>query len=134
MKHLSTLSPLLILLLLISCAGNPPQQNGADTSSTASQNLPASETTAEPQQTKTIVPDITAAGHRGELARAILARSSERFLEADENRDYQISVDEAETHLPHVSREFSDYDKNGDGGISWQEYVRHDQWPAPVHK
>ena len=130
MKHLSTLSPLPIFLLLISCAGNPPQQNSSDTREQDSQELPAQKA-AEPAIT--IVPDINAEGHRGDLARAILARSSARFLEADQNQDYRISIGEAEAYLPHVSRAFLDYDKNGDGGISWQEYVRHNQWPEPVH-
>ena len=124
MKHFSTLSPLPVLLLLISCAGNPPQQKPSDT---------LEEKPIEPLQTKTIVPDINAVGHRGDLARKILADASAKFLEADENRDYRISVEEAGTHFPHISRAFSNYDKDSDGGISWQEYVRHDQWPAPVH-
>jgi hypothetical protein len=125
MKHISALLPLPAFLLVISCAGNPPQQSTSDTTREPSQELPP--------QTKTIVPDINAAGHRGELARAILAKASAKFLEADKNRDYRISLEEAGIHFPHINRAFSNYDKDGDGGISWQEYVRHNQWPAPVH-
>ena len=125
MKHFSTLSLFPVFLLLVSCAGNPPQQNQSAT--------PADKPEKSPPPAKTIVPDINATGHRGDLARAILSRASAKFLEADENRDYRISLQEAGTHLPHINREFSYYDKDGDGGISWQEYVRHDQWPAPEH-
>ena len=51
----------------------------------------------------------------------------------DMNRDYLISVDEAGQHLPHVSREFSRYDRNQDGSLTWQELLGHDEWPSPRH-
>jgi hypothetical protein len=73
------------------------------------------------------VPDINAVGKRGEFARTILPRTSARFLAADSNRDYLISIEEAEMNFPHNSREFLRYERNGDGGMSWQEYLEHDQ-------
>ena len=80
-----------------------------------------------------IVPDINEKGRRGEIARKMLAKSTDLFLKADMNQDNLISVEEAEQHLPHVSKDFSRYDKNKDNGISWQELLGHDKWPAPVN-
>ena len=83
--------------------------------------------------TTSTIPDINEKGHRGEIAREMLAKSTDLFLKADMNQDNLISVEEAEQHLPHVGKGFSRYDKNKDDGISWQELLGHDKWPAPVH-
>ena len=133
--------PLLIVILLLSaCAGDPAQQDSVRPSTGVSQKQLEGQLQERPRQTtvtttgkRTVVPDINAPGHRGDLARRVLARTSEQFLNADMNRDYLISVDEAEQHFPHVSKEFSRYDRNQDGSVTWQELLGHDEWPSPRH-
>ncbi len=133
----------LLVTLLTACASNPPQPGAQHSKAEVEQKLqqmqqqrqasisPAAITAAQPE--KSIVPDINEQGHRGEIARQMLAKTSARFLQADVNRDYLVSSQEATEHMPHVSREFSRYDKDGDGNISWQELLGHDKWPRPEH-
>ena len=85
------------------------------------------------QAQKSIIPDINANGQRGEIARKMHARSSQRFLRADTNQDYLISPQEAAENLTFISKKFSHYDSNGDNSLSWQEYLGHNEWPAPKH-
>ena len=126
MKTCLTLPLLLLTILLASCASNPAQK------STAGSKVEVLQKMETPVKTS-IVPDINEKGHRGEIARKMLAKSTDLFLKADMNQDNLISVEEAGQHLPHVSKDFSRYDKNKDDGISWQELLGHDKWPAPVH-
>lgn len=126
MKICLTLPLLLLTLLLASCASNPAQKNTTQANAEALQKMETSVKTS-------IVPDINEKGHRGDIARKMLARSTDLFLKADMNQDNLISVEEAAQHLPHISKDFSRYDKNKDEGISWQELLGHDKWPAPVH-
>ena len=139
MKICLTLPLLLLTLLLAGCASNPAQESTTQSKTESLQKI--QEIQVEKQQqakvetpVKTsIVPDINAKGYRGDIARKILAKSTDLFLKADMNQDNLISVEEAGQHLPHVSKDFSRYDKNKDDGISWQELLGHDKWPAPVH-
>ena len=126
MKTCLTLPLLLLTILLASCASNPAQKSTAGSKVEVLQKM-------ETQVKTSIVPDINEKGHRGEIARKMLAKSTDLFLKADMNQDNLISVEEAGQHLPHVSKDFSRYDKNKDDGISWQELLGHDKWPAPVH-
>lgn len=133
MSNLYRLYLIVIFLLLNACAGGPQQQGSSTDEAAVQQKKQLPQEVLIPLPPESIVPDINAEGKRGDFARAILARSSARFLNADTDRNYLISIEEAEIHFPHVSREFLRYDKNGDGGVSWQEYLGHDEWPAPVH-
>jgi len=88
---------------------------------------------ANTQAQKSSIPDIHAVGQRGDVARAILAKSSQQFLRADTDQDNRISPQEAAQHLPFISTKFSRYDKNKDNALSWAEFLGHDEWPAPLH-
>ena len=143
MKTAPFLQLFILTLLLTGCASNPPQDSAAHSKKQVLQKLQEIQgTNADSQQPpapqkplgkKSIVPDISEAGQRGEMARKMLAKSTAQFLEADVNRDYQISAEEARQYMPFVSREFSRYDKNNDQSISWQEMLGHDKWPQPEH-
>lgn len=141
MKTILTLPILLFILLQAGCASNPTQVTTARSKADVIQKM--QEIQAKKQQPivevnsrerKSIIPDINENSHRGDIARKMMARSSSLFLKADMNHDYQISVDEARLNFPHVSKDFSRYDKNIDGSLSWQELLGHDEWPRPSHK
>lgn len=134
MKTFISLSYLLLILLLSSCANNPPQKSEAQLKAESVRAEQAEHpASVKPQQSNSIIPDINDKGMRGDIARKILAKSSAQFLKADVNRDYQISPEEAGMNLIYISKDFSRYDKNNDASVSWEEYLGHDKWPAPVH-
>ena len=140
MKPSVSLPLLIVIQLLSACVSAPPQLDSVPSPTGGPQKQLEGQVQERPRQLsvtttdkKTVIPDINAPGHRGDIARRILARTSEQFLNADMNRDYLISVDEAGQHLPHVSREFSRYDRNQDGSLTWQELLGHDEWPTPRH-
>ena len=141
MKTILTLPILAIIFFQSGCASNPAQVTTARSKADVIQKM--QEIQAQKQQPtvsvntterKSIIPDISESSHRGDIARKMLARSSSQFLKADSNRDYQISVEEAKQHFPHVSKDFARYDKNTDGNLSWQELLGHNEWPMPSHK
>ena len=140
MKRSESFPLLIVILLLSACASAPTQQDSVRSPTEVPRKQLEGQVQERPRQPtvtttekKTVVPDINAPGHRGDIARRVLARTSEQFLNADINRDYLISVDEAGQHLPHVSKEFSRYDRNQDGSVTWQELLGHDEWPSPRH-
>lgn len=78
---------------------------------------------------QTMVPKLDMEGRRGDVARLAKERALEKFNAADTDKDGRISRQEAEEHLPYFAEKFSERDKNGDGFLSWEEYVGHDRWP-----
>ena len=48
------------------------------------------------------------------------------FKRADRNRDGQLSREEAE-HLPSVAEQFDQWDRDGNGQLSLQEFLQHTQ-------
>jgi hypothetical protein len=92
----------------------------------ASAGLPFSPALA--QRTKTVVPEIDAEGHKGEMARAAKEKANERFNKADANNDGFVTREEATATLPFIAENFEKYDKNKDGKMSWEEYLGHDKW------
>lgn len=48
------------------------------------------------------------------------------FKRADRNRDGQLSREEAE-HLPSVAAQFDQWDRDGNGQLSLQEFLQHTQ-------
>lgn len=140
MTKLLTIPLLLTFLLQASCANNPPQNSPARSKAEVMQKLQEIQAgkqqklaTARTAERKSIIPDINENSHRGDIARKMMARSTSQFLKADANHDYQISVEEARLHYPHVSKDFSRYDKNNNDSLSWQELIGHDEWPTPSH-
>ena len=88
----------------------------------------------QPGGASSIIPDMNDQGRRGDVARIMMEQAEDRFLRADLNRDYLISPEEARQELGHIGNNFSRYDKNRDGSVSWQEMLGHSKWPQPVHK
>lgn len=85
-------------------------------------------TSANAQRTKTIVPELDAEGHKGDMARAAQKKANERFDRTDADKDGFLSKDEAAAGLPYVAENFPKYDKNNDGKLTWEEYLGHDKW------
>jgi len=88
--------------------------------------LPAS--AAHAQRTKSIVPDLDAEGHKGDMARAAQKKANERFSKTDENNNGTLDKAEVAKHLPYVAESFEKYDKDGDGKLTWEEFIGHDKW------
>lgn len=141
MRTFSTFPIMLLALLLVSCANNPPQKDTIQSPAEVLQKMQELQVEKQQQQqpttktleVKSIVPSINEQGQRGKIARRMMENATALFLKADINRDNLISVEEAGQFFPHVSQDFSRYDKNQDNGVSWQELLGHDKWPAPVH-
>ncbi len=133
MKTVKTITCLLSSLLLSACVSGPPSSSSPRPQVEGKPADSAQQAAPAPPAIKSIVPDINAEGRRGEIARMMLNKSSRQFLRADMNKDYRISADEADEHLPFIAREFGRYDSNSDGGVDWQEFLGHDEWPTPSH-
>jgi len=75
-----------------------------------------------------MVPAVDEASRKGDMARIAQKQSEERFDSADTDRDGRLSRSEVATHLPFFDTNFNRYDKDKDGFLSWEEFVRHNQW------
>lgn len=80
-------------------------------------------------QAQTMVPKLDQEGRRGDVARQAKQRAMEKFDAVDENKDGKLSREELEKSAPYLAEKFSERDKDGDGFLSWEEYVGHDRWP-----
>lgn len=89
---------------------------------------------AHAQRTKSLVPELDAEGHKGDMARAAEKKAVERFDKADADKDGFISKGEASATLPYIAENFDKYDKNKDGKLSWEEFVGHDKWKREAAK
>jgi hypothetical protein len=76
-----------------------------------------------------IIPKLDVDGRRGDVARLAKQRALEKFTAADADRDDKLSKGEVEASFPYIAETFSKHDKNGDGFLSWEEYIGHDRWP-----
>lgn len=83
---------------------------------------------AAAQRTRTIVPELDDAGRRGEIARIAEKRAEERFSQTDADKDDRLSPQELAATASYMAENFKTYDKNGDGFLSWEEFVGHDRW------
>lgn len=77
---------------------------------------------------KSLVPKLDEEGRRGEIARINAEKARQRFAALDVDKDDRLSAAEVATIL-YLNDNFAKYDKDGDGSLSWTEYVGHDRWP-----
>jgi EF hand len=78
---------------------------------------------------QTIVPPLDEAGHRGELARQMKARSAAQFDATDVNKDGKLSKEEVSKASDYFASNFEKRDTDKDGFLSWEEFVGHKRWP-----
>jgi Ca2+-binding EF-hand superfamily protein len=76
-----------------------------------------------------MVPKLDVEGRRGDVARLAKQRALEKFDAADTDKDGKLSRQEVEESFSYLAEKFIALDKNGDGFLSWEEYVGHDRWP-----
>lgn len=87
------------------------------------------------QRQKSTVPDLNAEGKRGEIARLQFRKMLEKFDSTDEDKDGDLSKDEATRHFNEYDMgRFAERDKNNDGRLSWEEFVGHDRWKKDALK
>jgi Ca2+-binding EF-hand superfamily protein len=85
------------------------------------------------QRQKSLIPDTDDSSRRGEIARAAQEKAGKRFAEADADKDGRLSREEVGAHFHYMAENFERHDKNGDGVLSWQEFVGHDRWERPKY-
>ena len=78
---------------------------------------------------ETMIPKLDQDGRRGDVARMAKQRALDSFTTADTDGDGKLSRQEVEKTSPYLAERFNERDKNGDGFLSWEEYVGHDRWP-----
>jgi len=74
-------------------------------------------------------PKLDLEGRRGDIARLAKQRALEKFTAADADKDGKLSRPEVDSNFPYLGETFKEHDKDGDGFLSWEEYVGHDRWP-----
>lgn len=84
---------------------------------------------AHAARVKSVVPELDAEGHKGDMARAAQKKANQRFDKADADKDGFIAKDEAVAAMPYIAENFAKYDKDEDGKLSWEEFIGHDKWP-----
>lgn len=83
---------------------------------------------------KSVVPELDAEGHKGDMARAAQKKANERFDKGDADKDGFISKAEAVAAMPYIAENFAKYDKNEDGKLTWEEFIGHDKWAREAAK
>lgn len=78
---------------------------------------------------QTTVPRLDESGHRGEIARAMKAKSAAEFDAADTNKDGKLSKEEVAKISKYLADNFEKKDADKDGFLSWEEFVGHNRWP-----
>lgn len=78
---------------------------------------------------QTLIPKPDAQGRPGEVARHAQKAAAEKFDLMDENKDGKLSLEELEKHAPYLAEKIRERDKDGDGVLSWEEYIGHNRWP-----
>ena len=82
---------------------------------------------------KSLIPETDDDGRRGEIARAAQEKAGKRFQVADANKDKKLTREEVAAHYHYMADNFERHDKDGDGFLSWEEFVGHDRWEQPSY-
>lgn len=77
---------------------------------------------------QTIVPSLDQPGRKGDMARLVQQKAKEKFDAADRDKDGRLSKEEVAAAFPYMTEHFGKYDKDGDGFLSWEEYIGHNRW------
>lgn len=77
---------------------------------------------------QTVVPKLDQEGRKGDMARLAAKQAQDKFDATDADKDGKLSKDETAKAMPYVSENFAKKDKDGDGFLSWEEYVGHNRW------
>jgi hypothetical protein len=85
--------------------------------------------TATAAYSQSLIPDLNAAGTRGEMARAEKKKAEARFDAMDGNKDGKLSKDEVMGKSEYLASNFDKLDGNKDGSLSWEEFLGHTRWP-----
>lgn len=91
-------------------------------------------TAAAQRGQKSIVPELDEENRRGEIARIAEKKAEAKFDAADVNKDNRLSQEELAGPSPYIAENFKQYDKDGDGFLSWEEYVGHNRWKREPRK
>ena len=82
---------------------------------------------------KSLIPETDDDSRRGEIARAAQEKAGKRFQTADADKDKRLTRDEVAAHYQYMAENFERQDKDGDGFLSWEEFVGHDRWEQPSY-
>ena len=77
---------------------------------------------------QTRIPSLDQEGRRGDVGRAAQQKAVERFDGADADKDQRLSRDEVAANFEYMSANFDRIDGDGDGFLSWTEFIGHDRW------
>jgi hypothetical protein len=77
---------------------------------------------------QTNIPSLEQTDRRGEIGRAAQKKAVERFDAADADKDEKLSREEVTAHSEYMASQFAELDKNGDGFLSWEEFIGHSRW------
>ncbi|WP_168204890.1 EF-hand domain-containing protein [Noviherbaspirillum sp. UKPF54] len=77
---------------------------------------------------QTIVPTLDQPGRKGDMARLVQQKAKEKFDTADRDKDGKLSQEEVAAAFPYMTEHFAKYDKDGDGFLSWEEFLGHNRW------
>jgi hypothetical protein len=83
---------------------------------------------ASPSMAQTMVPKLDQAGRKGDVARLAKQKAQERFAGLDQDNDERLSRLEVEQDSAYLTDKFPQRDLNGDGFLSWEEFVGHNRW------
>ena len=86
------------------------------------------------QRQKSIVPELDAEGHKGDMARAAQKKANDRFDKGDENKNGFLEKEEVVKHFPYIAENFAKYDKDDNGKLTWEEFLGHDKWKRDAGK
>jgi Ca2+-binding EF-hand superfamily protein len=77
---------------------------------------------------QSIIPPLDQSGRKGDMARLAHKQAMEKFDAADANKDGKLSREEVAPTAPYMAENFPRYDKDGDGFLSWEEFIGHNKW------